>query len=610
MSMTYDEMIKYVNKNDILSQLYISAKYLLKNEEFELSIEGLSSHTNNNKITIGYPYKLFEVEDEKELFRILMSFMGHEAQHLLSSSKSEINAAQEDMTKDLRKKGINRYTAANISNSILNSLEDARIENILVNNKKGFSKYIKYTRYKLYTSFKLEQEELYDVINTIYIYSTTGLLPIGFNKTYDDTRLNYELNQIKDDIDNVVYAKTCKECMKIGKMIENKIKKYLVELVQKDEGLEQDKFIENTLSSGQKEKQLNINTTNSSKINENNDLDLNQDDNNKEEIDDHIINNAEFYKKQNESENEDKKNNSTEETKDDETKDIEKYYVERGANPNSSIDIRKIGYDKNNNMDCRVELPLEIKKKAKKLNNDIIEIIEERKRPLRRNQKRGIIDFNNLYRFDIFDDGDIFIKKAKTNKYDTVFYFLVDGSGSMKEDNKWQYAVETMSVLEEALKEIVKIKVVVFNTEKESIRHLIIKDFDDNLKNENLIYTNYSRKFIIANGANKDGANIRIATKELEKRKEKQKILFVLSDGMPSAYYYNGNFAINDVKMGVKNARSKNIKVISIMFGSETFKKKYYDMYKEMYEKNIISTEPSKICIKIMIILKDIFANG
>lgn len=108
-----------------------------------------------------------------------------------------------------------------------------------------------------------------------------------------------------------------------------------------------------------------------------------------------------------------------------------------------------------------------------------------------------------------------------------------------------------------------------------------IKDFDDNIKNVNLIYTNYINEYITAGGANKDGANIRIATRELEKRNEKQKILFVLSDGMPSAYQYNGQFAIDDVKSGVKEARDEGIEIISI--------------------------EPSKIFSRVIRILKDIF---
>ncbi len=598
MSMTYEEMIQFVKKNEMQNQLYISAKYLLKNKEFELNIDGLSSYTDGSTINIGYPYKLIEILNEEELIMYFMASMGHEIQHFLSSPANEIDETQKIITKDLSEKRINRYTAENIANSILNSLEDARIDNILINRKKGFLKYIKFMRYKLFMSYKLEKEELYDFINTIYIYATTGLYPRGFENIYRDTKLYEEFNKIKNDIESAVYARTCKDCMSIVIKIKNKIIDYLKELVQKDEGLEQEKFIENVISSGKEEKEFNYDNTNSSKIDDNSDL--NNDEEKTNETENIDFDNAEFYEKQDDIEGESK------ELKDEEVKDLEKYYVEKGANPKSSIVIKRVNEDKS---EKKVELTFDIKRKIKKFNYEIIDIMEERKRPLRRNQKRGLIDFNNLYRFDIFGDADIFIKKARTNKYDTVFYFLVDGSESMKEDNKWQYAVETMAVLEGALKEIVKIKVVVFNAIDKNTQHIVIKDFDD-IKDENLIYTSYKKEYIYPKGANKDGANIRIASKELEKRNEKQKILFILSDGMPSAYSYNGKFAVNDVKTGVKEARSKNIKVISIMFGSKDFRKEYYRVYKEMYEKNIISTEPSKIFLKIIRVLKDIFANG
>ncbi|MBV1817776.1 VWA domain-containing protein [Anaerosalibacter bizertensis] len=597
MTMNYKEIVDCIKEKDLENQLYISAKYLLGNKDFELSIKGMSSYIDGKEIVIGLPYDLIEISNEEELYIFLMAAMGNQVQRILSSPKDEIGRTQKKTFKYMRKKRISGQVAENISYSILNSLEDGRVENILVNNKKGFSKYVKYARYKYYVSTRLEKDELYDFLNSIYIYGTTGLLPIGFGEMYAGTRLGYEFYKIKEDIDKAVHLKSCRQCMDIAEKIGEKISDYVKDLVGEEEEIDEDKIMQKKTSPKKMEEKFNPNNENDTKIDnmmENEDLDdvENNETNMEEEIRENTSKNIE--------------QNKTMAKRDVE---IENYYLGKGAAPNSSIEIKRID-DGEEKINGKVELPLDIKKRAKKFNREIIEIMEERKKPLRRNQKSGIIDTNNLYRFDIFDDTDIFIKNAKANEIDTVFYFLVDGSGSMKENNKWEYAIETMAVLEEALKQIVKIKVVVFNTSWKNTEHIIIKDFDDNTKNTNLIYTSYKNKYIIAGGANKDGANIRIASKELEKRDEKQKILFVLSDGMPSAYQYNGQFAIDDVKNAVKEVRDKNMEVISIMFGSRDFRKEYYNVYKEMYEKNIISAEPSEIFEKVIKVLKDIFLNS
>lgn len=602
MNMNYKEMIDYVEDNDIENKLYISAKYLLGNKDFSLSVKGLSSYIDGNKIVIGLPYGLIEVSNGRELYILLMAFMGHEVQYLLSSSKREIEKTQKEIVSYMREKKISGEIAENVSYSIINSIEDARVENILVNNKKGFSKYIKYARYKYYTSYRLENDELYDFLNSLYIYSTAGLLPIGFEEIYSNTRLEYEFYKVKEWVDNGIYMKTCKGSMKSAKKTGIEITDYIKEIVGEDEDFNENKAMQKKTSSGDLEEEFNTDN-NSSKID--NILDNEPNMENMKENFEKIS--EELQEKEDEQGiNKDIEQNKIIANRDEE---IENYYLGKGAAPNSTIEIEKIN-NKEDQVIKKVKLPLDIKKKAKKFNREIIEIMEERKKSLRRNQRHGMIDTNNLYRFDIFDDIDIFIKNAKTNELDTVFYFLIDGSGSMSENNKWKYAVETMAVLEEALRNIVKMKVVVFNTSWKNTRHIVIKDFDDNIKNVNLIYNNYINRYITAGGANKDGANIRIATKELEKRNEKQKILFILSDGMPSAYQYNGQFAIDDVKSGVKEARDKGIEIISIMFGSKEFRKEYYSVYKEMYEKNIISTEPSKIFSRVIRVLKDIFENS
>ena len=94
-------------------------------------------------------------------------------------------------------------------------------------------------------------------------------------------------------------------------------------------------------------------------------------------------------------------------------------------------------------------------------------------------------------------------------------------------------------------------------------------------------------------GGNKDGFSIRVATKELLSRSGKKKILIVLSDGSPSCYnsYAEGTKDVNDA---VKKARASGIEVVGIYFSSNHDTEEE-DMFRKMYEKNYVITEPEMI---------------
>lgn len=677
------QMKKFVENNDIENQLYVSAKYLIKKEDFDLRIKGTDSYTDLKDITIGYP--LFsKPTNEEELFIIFMALMGHESQHMLSSSITEMDKIIEKVKKDFEKKKISERTAKKVSHFILNSLEDGRIENILVNNKKGFLKHMKYLNYKMYINSKMQKSELYDFLNSILVYTKTGLLPKWFNE-YENTKLEKEFNKIRDDIDEAVYARTCKDCMQIGYRIITKTKDYLSDLIE-EKDIDEDKLMPQGTFNSDNEKEFNDNNKNSSRINDmisdkedkgrkNEDIGNNKKDSGNK--DDKKSNNNEKGGKNKEEEKLDKKKdnegfNDIEEDKKDKENNNNNNNNSNSNNNNNKIDeelkkafnevfdelakdtqeklenyrknkeleekekqkekdkevkfqltgedIQDIMnyYNKTDFVNLNVEkveinknsqIPQKYKNKANKFRREIIEILDEKKKPIKRNQRNGLLDTRNLYKFVAFNNNDIFVKKQNFKEFSSVFYFLVDGSGSMYGDNKWNYAMETMLILEEALKGIVEIKIAVFNVggySDNNVYHRIVKDFED--IEQNYSYNSYVTQTIKPGGRNKDGLNIRVATKELEKRPERQKILFILSDGLPTAYR-NGEIAIDDVKEAVKEARSKNIEVISIMFGDKDFRMYCFELYKKMYEKNIISTEPEKILKRTIRILKNIFAS-
>lgn len=128
-----------------------------------------------------------------------------------------------------------------------------------------------------------------------------------------------------------------------------------------------------------------------------------------------------------------------------------------------------------------------------------------------------------------------------------------------------------------------------------SVRHQVLKNWSEKV-NSNGSYNFLTHCY--ANGGNKDGYSIRVAIEELLHRPERKKILIVLSDGLPSAYEKNdGEKDVNDA---VRKARKAGISVISIFFGDDSERSAFV----KMYEKNCIITEPEGIDAELVRLMK------
>ena len=92
--------------------------------------------------------------------------------------------------------------------------------------------------------------------------------------------------------------------------------------------------------------------------------------------------------------------------------------------------------------------------------------------------------------------------------------------------DKFTEALRACSILEESLKGIANVKIVMFDYDGD-VRHRVIKSFKElNKGNASWTFSNKQR----SGNCNMDGFSIRVATKELLKRNERRKILFTLSD--------------------------------------------------------------------------------
>lgn len=184
------------------------------------------------------------------------------------------------------------------------------------------------------------------------------------------------------------------------------------------------------------------------------------------------------------------------------------------------------------------------------------------------------ISNKKLYR----NDGRIFQKRLVADgRPDMAVCLLIDESGSMR-DSKEEVARNAAILLDDVLNKL-------------QITHCVIGHSGDIFLDSSLdlfSYINfddfsgknsYKLTKITARGQNRDGQAIAYCCERLLKRPEKQKILFVISDGEPLAYGYEGTFANDDVKYTVERYKKRGVKITSLGIGYDIDESKHTNMY-------------------------------
>ncbi|WP_026908171.1 vWA domain-containing protein [Paucisalibacillus globulus] len=211
----------------------------------------------------------------------------------------------------------------------------------------------------------------------------------------------------------------------------------------------------------------------------------------------------------------------------------------------------------------------EIEPYKRKLAKTIEKTMEHKK-----NQPRQDLVFGRLSKKllpIVFDENPrVFYKKNEDSKeFDAVFTLLVDCSASMH--NKMDETKRGIVLFHEVLNYL-------------KIPHSIIGFWEDANEVKEEYQPNYFHRihsftdsFYEQTGPkimqlepeedNRDGFSIRVMTKELEERREKNKFLLVFSDGQPAAANYDQN-GIVDTNLAVTEARKKGIDVIGMFLAN------------------------------------------
>ena len=250
-----------------------------------------------------------------------------------------------------------------------------------------------------------------------------------------------------------------------------------------------------------------------------------------------------------------------------------------------------------------VRMPMDLLGKAETLKRRLMQILKNQEEPEVRERKSGILDTASVYKLAL-GNLDCFIKNGISSEFNGCVEILMDRSGSMGggPGSKFQLCCEALSMIEHAFEDIVPMKIAAFDARgSQEVHHEIIKDWHEKLPYGGAY--NFMIAHGCANGGNKDGYSIRIATKELEAQSYQKKILIVLSDGLPSDYYGGYRAGMEDVLSAVRTARKEDIEVISIYFGEGDSEEQ--DNFRTMYDnKNCIVTEPDQVCDRLYDVMK------
>lgn len=545
--------------------------------QYNLKICDINEHdtskTNGKTIWLTLPLEFIFLSKNK-IYSAFVALAMHEMEHILSTNKDIAKQYREDVYQDIFYK-LGKNQSDHISHYIFNAVCDGRIERRAANRTKGYAKILKWFRFLFYYNRCIEEpsdnddiysKQLSDVLWAVCTIATFGKFPRNWEKFYDDnSEETILINNCIPYIEKAVASDMCQECADNCKEICYILKDYIISRLPT---IPEDllKLLEDIMSSAE------INFGPSSVVIEDGkaidgNISIRENSNDdKSDNDKSIQKQREIIEKDIESfgENELDKRLKEDEKKNDESQNFK---------PNSN-DLAKLGetdinylnydivYENYNHVKCVVAPHLQ--DIGKKLNKNLKPIFISQKKAYSYNRKKGLIDQNNLSKLST-KEPNIFKKKNKISTPEVAIYSLIDASGSMS-GKKWKSAMDTSSIIEIGLKDLVPLKIATFNTSSYDTQIDVIKDFKD------YRYDNFTQNYRLKHnpsGCNRDGLAIRIACSELMKRPEKTKILIVTCDGMPSAYcasYENGE---EDVHNAIKEASKNGITTFGIYIGKD-----------------------------------------
>jgi cobalamin biosynthesis protein CobT len=186
--------------------------------------------------------------------------------------------------------------------------------------------------------------------------------------------------------------------------------------------------------------------------------------------------------------------------------------------------------------------------------------------------ERGKIHSKNIHRiFSGSDNPRIFKLKNKVElKTDTAVQIMLDCSGSMS-GSKYNIGSACCVAISKTLSELRIVHEILGFSEYRCLFTYIFKGFNQNITKDRLISGFASSNIDLKENA--DGESVLLGAERLNVRKEKHKLMIVLSDGAPCGTYTgDGNWYLREV---CKAIESSGIDLIGIGIKTESVKRFY-----------------------------------
>ncbi len=635
--------------------------------------------TNNKIIHIGTGD--LKITNEKEMMMWANFLLGHEIQHVLSTTDKAwkhgldmgfktichvFSRIVEGRTRrflkdsdydrflmDMKAKGyhISKDAVMYFVHFIVNSLEDGRIERIRCIRNPGYKNYIKYCRGKTWMDCGISQEMcesvseprmyLSIVLNQILTLATMSIYQKGFSDiAAKDTKTHQLVQSLIPHIRKAVSSPNCRGCMEEAVLICEMLAEEIVEacrysqleeliqnLIQQikenqsftadsrteemgDNGMllelfgtselakETDKMQDsNAKSSGkdhQKESQRNGNLSMAS----NGQMKCSQDGQTMSTLEEsaveEAVQEADFDSREEieisiRSGYQSKKSlpkQEVEMSKKDELPDLSMVAEEYG---------NKVRFEEMKRFykpDCR--MPAELTYRARNLKRKIEKIFMSREVPSLRGQNQGRIDAAKIYKLAM-NQMDFFRKKQKSEKFEGCCYILLDNSGSMGNGSgsKRYYCCTAAAIIEEAFSPFMPLKLEAFTSYGcDRVEHTLIKNWHEKI-HSNAAWNFYEKSR--CQSGNKDGYSVKVAIKDILAQPERNKLLIVISDGLPSDYLRGYAEGAKDVQSAVLNAKKAGIHVIGILVDEDLREDQYTKVFREMYGTGSIISQPEEM---------------
>lgn len=590
--------------------------------------EGLQPRTDGKTIWVSMLPDLLEEKWQKFWGVLFQPITAHEAQHKNSSDFKDMEEIRKWYGEEMEKNGFKAAIGESIAGDFLNAVEDGRIEKISADRHPGLVIPYRFLNDCIREGCTIEekaedtQKEYHHFFGQILSYAKTGLYAPGC-AAYVGTRLESNFFAVQQHVDMAIDARTSRDCRNLVQSMLMDLMPYLAELLKDSEDLQEE--LENQEKKneyqGAKEKELNDGGDDdgnggagdgvrakspagfghfsmddgggksgdggSDEEGTNYGFGGANDGSDKGYTPDQLAEMEQAAKTMIQNAQQQEVQEGLPPEMDGLSKDeIDKLISECYARASHSFKEEWMKYP-------QVALPLDIVQEATALRKELLRLIQTRK-ARQGGRKSGVLDTKVLWKTGV-GARDLFFRPGRKDTDSCVFYLLIDNSSSMSENcgrnvEKSFAARRAAAVIEEALKGIVPVKVSLFECSGNT-RHISLKTFDSKSK-INACYASLS--VIQPSGYNADSVHIRVAAKELLNRPERKKFLFVLSDGMPSAYGSKES-GEQEVHNAVEDARRKGVVVIPIMFGSDSFRQSYAASFEKMYSKNLLSCDPREI---------------